>query len=139
MSLALISSSASTAACFTASTCIAFLVKTIGFNVIENCVRNQIARTSTTRQQPSDLGRGDVQRSDFPGIYGAGAVPAQEAGRGSQPLQVNLAQRPRKGRLQLLQRKPRPMRDRDMGQIEQFLPAVPGGQRGKGVRPHQQT
>src|ERR1700754_4934277 len=97
MSLALISSSASTAACFMASTCIAFLVKAVAFNVIENRVRDQIAGAATPGQQGPDVRGGDVQSGNLPRVYGAGAVAAQEAGRRRKPLQIDLAQRTRQG------------------------------------------
>src|SRR5574340_1341226 len=136
MSRALMSSSAATTACFIASTCMELLcVKPVSLNIIENRVGKQITRADAGAQAHADVRGGNVQRGDHLGQDGAVGGFVQRAGIGLQPLRELLPQLVRHAFGPAGLREAGPVRDHDVGQAEQFLPAVPGSQPEKGVRP----
>src|SRR5512147_2290168 len=121
MSRALISSRAATARAFNSSTCIEFLVEMVAANIIENGVWKQIARAATRAQRRTNRGCRDVERRNVHRQHRAGWPQSQLCG---------IAQQARRGlarqcgrQLAGVQLETGTMRDHQVGELEQLLPA----------------
>ena len=91
----------------------------------------QVAGAVSFRQQRPNLGCGNVELRHGEGRNAPGRCRREIANVGTQSRQEDFGQRRRQG--VCFDRIARPVRDTDMRQFEQRLPAMPAGHPGEGV------